>query len=321
MRRANHLTALQVKAPLPQANIMTAAAWVQRMTIGGGRREMGLGSPPVVTLAMARDAALNNARAVRGGADPIVEKKDAAKILTFAEAAQRVHQLNEPNWRNKKHAAQFITTLQTYAFASGGYTGDGGRLDPAGIVHRGEYVMNADAVKRIGVRNLDALQRGQASPGGARTARNVTVNTTFDMRGSAGAALRRRALRSGRVQRDAECRRERSGRANGGLRLHTVVFCGGPDEALGGVLLDLGQDNIGQRIGGNLLGQPATFVGGHSHTASAMCSAKPSRSMLSITLGRRQGSGPSNDPEMACIRALISSSAPSLMSLNTPTIL
>ncbi|MCT8328270.1 tape measure protein [Albidovulum sediminis] len=41
----------------------------------------------------------------------------------------------------------------------GGYTGPGGKHDPAGIVHRGEYVFSADAVKRIGVPNLDAMHR------------------------------------------------------------------------------------------------------------------------------------------------------------------
>jgi lambda family phage tail tape measure protein len=42
-------------------------------------------------------------------------------------------------------------------FASGGYTGGGGKYQPAGIVHRGEYVFNQEAVNRIGVRNLDRL--------------------------------------------------------------------------------------------------------------------------------------------------------------------
>ena len=45
-------------------------------------------------------------------------------------------------------------------FAAGGYTGRGGRYDPAGIVHRGEYVMSAGAVDRIGLATLDAMHRG-----------------------------------------------------------------------------------------------------------------------------------------------------------------
>jgi lambda family phage tail tape measure protein len=42
-------------------------------------------------------------------------------------------------------------------FAAGGYTGDGGRLEPAGIVHRGEFVVPAPAVRRVGVKALNQL--------------------------------------------------------------------------------------------------------------------------------------------------------------------
>lgn len=50
-------------------------------------------------------------------------------------------------------------------FDVGGYTGDGGRDDPAGIVHKGEYVFDAGAVQRIGVANLMRLQHGYAAGG------------------------------------------------------------------------------------------------------------------------------------------------------------
>lgn len=45
-------------------------------------------------------------------------------------------------------------------FDKGGYTGDGRKLEPAGIVHRGEYVMSKAATSRIGVGNLEAMHRG-----------------------------------------------------------------------------------------------------------------------------------------------------------------
>lgn len=45
-------------------------------------------------------------------------------------------------------------------FAEGGYTGDGGKYQPAGIVHRGEYVVSKAATQRIGVGNLDRMHRG-----------------------------------------------------------------------------------------------------------------------------------------------------------------
>jgi len=44
-----------------------------------------------------------------------------------------------------------------YAFATGGYTGDGAKTDVAGYVHKGEYVINADAVDRLGLGFLQSL--------------------------------------------------------------------------------------------------------------------------------------------------------------------
>lgn len=46
-------------------------------------------------------------------------------------------------------------------FATGGYTGPGGKYAPAGVVHRGEYVFDAEATRRIGVRNLEAIRRAR----------------------------------------------------------------------------------------------------------------------------------------------------------------
>jgi tape measure domain-containing protein len=44
-------------------------------------------------------------------------------------------------------------------YAEGGYTGPGGKYDAAGLVHAGEYVFSAQAVRRAGVRNLDAMHQ------------------------------------------------------------------------------------------------------------------------------------------------------------------
>ena len=50
-----------------------------------------------------------------------------------------------------------IVSLVGGGFADGGYTGDGGKNEPAGVVHRGEYVLSKSATNAIGVPNLDAL--------------------------------------------------------------------------------------------------------------------------------------------------------------------
>ena len=90
--------------------------WVQRITVRGKRCELGLGNPALVTLAEARDLALANRKLAQSGGDPIQAKREADAMLTFAEAARKVHALHLPTWRNAKHGAQFLTTLETYAF-------------------------------------------------------------------------------------------------------------------------------------------------------------------------------------------------------------
>ncbi|EJM0835725.1 phage tail tape measure protein, partial [Escherichia coli] len=49
-----------------------------------------------------------------------------------------------------------------FHFATGGFTGTGGKYEPAGIVHRGEFVFTKEATSRIGVGNLYRLMRGYA---------------------------------------------------------------------------------------------------------------------------------------------------------------
>lgn len=93
-----------------------AKQWVQRIVIRGKRTEIGLGSADLVPLSDAREAALENRKLARSGGDPLKAKREAQDVLTFEEAARKVHELNKPSWSNPKHAAQFISTLETYAF-------------------------------------------------------------------------------------------------------------------------------------------------------------------------------------------------------------
>lgn len=89
-------------------------------------------------------------------------------------------------------------------FRDGGYTGDGGRNEPAGVVHKGEYVMSKGATQRIGVANLERLHQGslkgyaeggyvgpsrdvgavraEASP----AAQPISINAPITVNGSAG---------------------------------------------------------------------------------------------------------------------------------------
>jgi integrase len=89
--------------------------WVQRLTIHGKQREIGLGAADLVTLAEARDAAIENRKLARAGGDPLAAKRNRVAVPTFNEAVQKVIELYSPTWRNAKHAAQFRNTLVTYA--------------------------------------------------------------------------------------------------------------------------------------------------------------------------------------------------------------
>ncbi|WP_394662633.1 tyrosine-type recombinase/integrase [uncultured Sphingomonas sp.] len=93
-----------------------AKRWVQRIVIHGKRRDIGLGSASLVSLSEARERALEQRKVARAGEDPIALKRRSTGILTFEEAARKVHELSKPTWRNDKHGDQWINTMTTYAF-------------------------------------------------------------------------------------------------------------------------------------------------------------------------------------------------------------
>lgn len=92
-----------------------ARRWVQRITIRGKRRELGLGSPPSVTLATARKLALENRGKAMLGGDPIAERQAAREGLSFADAVEKYLASKLTEFRNEKHQKQWRSTLDTYA--------------------------------------------------------------------------------------------------------------------------------------------------------------------------------------------------------------
>ncbi|UXM92566.1 peptidoglycan DD-metalloendopeptidase family protein [Paenarthrobacter sp. JL.01a] len=67
-------------------------------------------------------------------------------------------------------------------FADGGYTGDGGKYQPAGIVHAGEFVFTKEQTSRAGVGNLYAMAKalsGYAKGGLVRPIGSATVSQPF----------------------------------------------------------------------------------------------------------------------------------------------
>ena len=98
--------------------------WVLRMMIGGKRRSMGLGGFPDVTLTQARDAARQARAKVKLGVDPIQEaranvtqlKASKASAQTFEQCAKAYKLAKESEWKNAKHAQQWINTLEAHAY-------------------------------------------------------------------------------------------------------------------------------------------------------------------------------------------------------------
>ena len=90
-------------------------SWVQRITIDGRRRDIGLGGYPNVSLAQARKRAADNRAAIADGKDPVADKRKPA-VLTFSRAAHAVHEVNRPRWRNERHALSWMQTLERHAF-------------------------------------------------------------------------------------------------------------------------------------------------------------------------------------------------------------
>ena len=89
----------------------------------------------------------------------------------------------------------FITSR---GFASGGFTGMGAANDTAGIVHRGEYVLDANTTRRLGVSYLDSIKQG-GTPGGMQQTNNFAVVGKIDRRTETQIAnkLRRETLTAG----------------------------------------------------------------------------------------------------------------------------
>jgi integrase len=144
-RGRNRLTAVQVRAAKPgiskngrpyaklyadggglylRADPSGAKSWVFRYATAGRQRDFGLGSAADFSLAEARDRALAARKLVADGQDPIEAKSErrraaavaGATAMTFQACAEAYIAAHRAGWRNPKHAAQWPSTLATYAY-------------------------------------------------------------------------------------------------------------------------------------------------------------------------------------------------------------
>lgn len=85
--------------------------WSQRIRIGDRQTNIGLGNWPIVTLAEAREQALENRRLSARGKDP-----RAGGTPTFEQAAEEVIAIHREGWRGGRNEAQWRASLSAYVF-------------------------------------------------------------------------------------------------------------------------------------------------------------------------------------------------------------
>jgi integrase len=102
-----------------------ARSWIFRFSLFGRAREMGLGSLNTVSLAEARESALECRKLLRDGRDPIEERKArlaAAQAAatrrspTFEECAEEFVTAHRAEWTSSIHARQWAATMATYVY-------------------------------------------------------------------------------------------------------------------------------------------------------------------------------------------------------------
>jgi hypothetical protein len=91
-------------------------SWVLKLQVGKKRREFGLGSAKSTSLAQARENAEIKRREYKAGIDPTAEKRKVEEVPSFRDAAKRAHEEQKAGWRNPKHSAQWLSSLEAYAF-------------------------------------------------------------------------------------------------------------------------------------------------------------------------------------------------------------
>ena len=85
--------------------------WAQAISPNGTKTSLGLGSYPVVTLAMARDLALANARAIAEGRDP---RRRMQQVPTFAKANETVVAIHAEHWKSERTEGQWRASMRDY---------------------------------------------------------------------------------------------------------------------------------------------------------------------------------------------------------------
>jgi len=126
-RSCKHLTATQIAARFKHGKYFDgyglflkvdqngAKRWLQRLTIHGKRREIGLGAPSYKSLSKVRQEALENYILVKSGGNPLKNRGADKSIPSFIVAARKYHETLVPSFKSASHAKQWLGSLERHA--------------------------------------------------------------------------------------------------------------------------------------------------------------------------------------------------------------
>ena len=155
-------------------------SWGQSVRIGGRRTTIGLGRYPVVTLAKARELALENARAINEGRDP---RQTSNSVPTFAKALETVIAIHAENWKDRgRSEQQWRASLGDYAMQ---------RLADKHV----DEIDTTDVIAARPASNRCAVPSLRCGPSGD-TGRTAAYGSTMAVRGLAAMAGRRENRRN-----------------------------------------------------------------------------------------------------------------------------
>jgi tape measure domain-containing protein len=207
------LTKLQVTQELQSA--ATAAGIAMTPELAATIEDLATGYATATVEAAKLAEAQENAResmrtwfdlgksATRGFIDDLVEGKDAAEALgnVFNKLGDQLLDMGLSALFGGGAGGGFGLIGKAFGFAGGGYTGNGGKYEPAGVVHRGEYVFTKEQTAKLGAGNLAALAKGYANGGlvgapapmsrAANDNVSVPVSISIDARGADAGGLAR----------------------------------------------------------------------------------------------------------------------------------
>ena len=107
-----------------QVTAVGRGSWLLRYERAGKERMLGLGPIQTIGLAEARTRARTARQSLLDNIDPIDSRRaqkaqralEQAKSMTFEQAARKFHSAHDGKWRNRRHAAEWLGSLERYVF-------------------------------------------------------------------------------------------------------------------------------------------------------------------------------------------------------------